>query len=110
MKLSGPHDAPATPVSVSVTVIDGPPMIDAIRTFSSSRKPTWLPSGEKNGVVTPSVPGTAVARSWLRGRIRSCDRGPPMDRGARHQNGKCDHPVQHRPVATATFFAFYRSC
>src|SRR4051812_45287337 len=44
----------------------------------SLRKPTWLPSGEKNGVAAPSVPGTAMAWSWLRARIRSCDRGPPM--------------------------------
>src|SRR5438874_10073945 len=44
----------------------------------SLRNPTCLPSGEKNGVVAPSVPGTAMAWSWLRGRIKSCDRGPPM--------------------------------
>src|SRR5947207_713362 len=44
----------------------------------SLRNPTCLPSGEKNGVVAPSVPGTATAWSWLRGRIKSCDRGPPM--------------------------------
>src|SRR6266700_5349399 len=42
------------------------------------RKPTLLPSGEKNGVLAPSVPGTAIAWSWLRARIKSCDRGPPM--------------------------------
>src|SRR6266550_8304458 len=78
MKLSCPQDAPAVPVSASVTVIDGPPLIDAILSFLSSRNPTRLPSGEKNGEVTPSVPGTAVACSWLVGRIRSCDRGPPM--------------------------------
>src|SRR6267378_5710172 len=44
----------------------------------SLRNPTCLPSGEKNGVATPSVPGTAMAWSWLRARIKSCDRGPPM--------------------------------
>src|SRR5207249_8592061 len=44
----------------------------------SLRNPTCFPSGEKNGVVAPSVPGTAMAWSWLRGRIKSCDRGPPM--------------------------------
>src|SRR5436853_6449032 len=44
----------------------------------SLRNPTCLPSGEKNGVAAPSVPGTARAWSWLRGRIKSCDRGPPM--------------------------------
>src|SRR5213076_1161709 len=44
----------------------------------SLRNPTCLPSGEKNGVVAPSVPVTAMAWSWLRGRIKSCDRGPPM--------------------------------
>src|SRR5437867_7842439 len=44
----------------------------------SLRNPTCLPSGEKNGVVAPSVPGTAMAWSWLRGRIKSCDRRPPM--------------------------------
>src|SRR5450759_4939059 len=76
MNPSGPHDAPANPVSVSVTVIGEPPLIDTIHIFRNARKPTWLPSGEKNGVVTPSVPGTATARSWLRARIRSCHRGP----------------------------------
>src|SRR6266487_452108 len=60
MKLSGPHDAPDTPASESNTVIGGPP------------------SGEKNGEVAPSVPGTAMAWSWLRARIKSCERGPPM--------------------------------
>src|SRR6266540_6085236 len=44
----------------------------------SLRKPTRLPSGEKNGVLAPSVPGTAMAWSWLRARIKSSDRGPPM--------------------------------
>src|SRR3989440_8018526 len=44
----------------------------------SLRNPTCLPSGEKSGVVAPSVPGTAIAWSWLRARIKSCDRGPPM--------------------------------
>src|SRR5204863_2855455 len=46
--------------------------------MKSLRKPTRRPSGEKNGLVAPSVPGTATAWSWLRARIRSCDRGPPM--------------------------------
>src|SRR5712671_6721777 len=78
MKLSCAHDAPAVPVSASVTVMGGPPLIDAIRSLLSSRKPTRLPSGEKNGEVTPSVPGTTVACNWLVGRISSCDRGPPM--------------------------------
>src|SRR5450759_5210285 len=99
MKLSGPHDAPPTPVSVSVTVMDGPPLIDAIRTFSSSRKPTWLPSGEKNGVVTPSVPGTAVAWSWLRGRIKSCDRGPPMYARSDPSGESAMRPDQDPPLA-----------
>src|SRR5947208_8943355 len=44
----------------------------------SLRNPTCLPSGEKNGVVAPSVPVTTMAWSWLRGRIKSCDRRPPM--------------------------------
>src|SRR2546430_8166931 len=44
----------------------------------SLRNPTCLPSGEKNGVVALSVPGRAMAWSWRRGRIKSCDRGPPM--------------------------------
>src|SRR6267143_6206137 len=79
MNPSGPHDAPAVPVrSVSVTVIGGAPLIDAISTSFTLRKPTLLPSGEKNGVLAPSVPGTAIAWSWLRARIKSCDRGPPM--------------------------------
>src|SRR6059036_3329492 len=46
--------------------------------MKSLRKPTLRPSGEKNGEVAPSVPGTAIAWSWLRARIKSCDRGPPM--------------------------------
>src|SRR5437773_10114167 len=46
--------------------------------MKSLRKPTRRPSGEKNGEVAPSVPGTAMAWSWLRARIRSCERGPPM--------------------------------
>src|SRR3989441_10230963 len=31
-----------------------------------------------DGVLAPSVPGTAMAWSWLRARIKSCERGPPM--------------------------------
>src|SRR5213596_698508 len=46
--------------------------------MKSLRKPTRRPSGEKNGEVAPSVPGTAMAWSWLRARIKSCERGPPM--------------------------------
>src|SRR6059036_1469190 len=46
--------------------------------MKSLRKPTLRPSGEKNGEVAPSVPGTAMAWSWLRARIKSCERGPPM--------------------------------
>src|SRR5256885_16924365 len=44
----------------------------------SLRNPTCLPSGEKNGVVAPPAPGTAMAGSWRRGRIKSRDRRPPM--------------------------------
>src|SRR6266550_7971376 len=44
----------------------------------SLRNPTCLPSGEKKGVAAPSVPGTAMAWSWLRARINSWERGPPM--------------------------------
>src|SRR6266404_5726162 len=46
--------------------------------MKSLRKPTRRPSGEKKGEVAPSVPGTAMAWSWLRARIKSCERGPPM--------------------------------
>src|SRR5256885_9946546 len=65
-------------MNVSVTVIGGAPLTVAILTSFTLRKPTLLPSGEKNGVLAPSVPGTAIAWSWLRARSKSCDRGPPM--------------------------------
>src|SRR5467141_259400 len=87
MNPSGPHDAPAVPVrSVSVTL----------------RKPTLLPSGEKNGVLAPSVPGTAIAWSWLRARIKSCDRGPPMYASRDPSGEMATRPDQGAPGAIAS--------
>src|SRR6267143_6482091 len=103
MKSSGPHDAPATPVSVSsATVIVGPPLTDTIRILYNSRKPTFLPSGEKNGVVTPSVPGIAVACSWSRDRIRSCALGPPMYARVEPSGESAMRPDPDGPFAIAS--------
>src|SRR6267142_2050079 len=103
MNPSGPHDAPAVPVrSVSVTVIGGAPLIDAISTSFTLRKPTLLPSGEKNGVLAPSVPGTAIAWSWLRARIKSRDRGPPMYASRDPSGEMATRPDQGAPGAIAS--------
>src|SRR6267378_3437186 len=113
MNPSGPHDAPAVPVrSVSVTVIGGAPLIDAISTSFTLRKPTLLPSGEKNGVLAPSVPGTAIAWSWLRARIKSCDRGPPMY-ASRDPSGEMatrpDQPVLGTLASPESIVSIYRN-
>src|SRR6266403_6297880 len=65
-------------------------------------KPKCLPSGEKNGVVAPSVPGTAMAWSWLRGRIKSCDRGPPMYASRDPSGEMATRPDQGAPGAIAS--------
>src|SRR6266478_6496406 len=101
MNPSGPHDAPASPFSVSDTVIAGPPAIDAIRTLLSSRKPTCLPSGEKNGVNIPSVPGIAVACSSSRDRIRSGDLGPPKYASRLPSGESARRPAQDGAFAIA---------
>src|SRR5258705_2649756 len=103
MNPSGPHDAPDVPVSsVSVTVIGGAPLIDAICTSFTLRKATLPPSGEKNGVLAPSVPGTAIACSWLRARIKSCDRGPPMYATRDPSGEMATRPDQGAPGAIAS--------
>src|SRR5258708_13274640 len=103
MNPSGPHDGPDVPVSsVSVTVIGDAPLIDAICTSFTLRKPTLLPSGEKNGVLAPSVPGTAIAWSWLRARIKSCDRGPPMYASRDPSGEMATRPDQGAPAAIAS--------
>src|SRR5436309_15778381 len=68
----------------------------------SLRNPTCLPSGEKNGVVAPSVPGTAIAWSWLRARIKSCDRGPPMYASRDPSGEMAMRPDQGAPGAIAS--------
>src|SRR2546428_552545 len=68
----------------------------------SLRKPTLLPSGEKNGVLAPSVPGTAIAWSWLRARIQSCDRGPPMYASRDPSGEMATRPDQGAPGAIAS--------
>src|SRR6266568_8211839 len=66
------------------------------------RKPTLLPSGEKNGVLAPSVPATAIAWSWLRARIMSCDRGPPMYASRDPSGEMATRPDQGAPGAIAS--------
>ncbi len=59
IRSSGPHSAPiGFGTSVSVT---GPcPSSETLRTSLSAKKPTHRPSGEKNGLYAPSVPGSAT--------------------------------------------------
>src|SRR5438034_7914689 len=68
----------------------------------SLRNPTCLPSGEKNGVVAPSCPGAAMAGGWLRARIKSCDRGPPMYASRDPSGEMATRPDQGAPGAIAS--------
>ena len=50
----------------SASVIGSPPSSETFFSFSSpaAQKATHFPSGEKNGVVAPSVPGITSASAW----------------------------------------------
>src|SRR6185369_4743599 len=66
---------------LSERVSGGPPSSERIRTVRPFRmKPSWRPSGEKNGLTTPSVPGIGVGRSlsWSRSQRRVPPSAGPM--------------------------------
>ena len=72
---SGPQSAPEA-LRLSVSVTGGPPLSGAIRSVRPPKmKPTWLPSGEKNGLTPLSVPAIGVGRSLSCSRSQS--RLPP---------------------------------
>ena len=50
-----------------------PPPAGTFFSFSSARKPIHAPSGEMNGAVAPSVPGSGAASSRSNERSYSCD-------------------------------------
>ena len=48
----------------SQMVIAAPPVTEILRSFPSVKNPIHCPSGEKNGLCAPSVPGSRARVSW----------------------------------------------
>ena len=61
-----PSVAQSPPLELTLSDSDtvGPPPSATVRSLVPwTRKPSWLPSGEKKGDPAPAVPGTGVAWS-----------------------------------------------
>ena len=66
--------APPRSATASHSVTVGPPVTAIFFSFPPLKKATHCPSGEKNGLAAPSLPGSATAcsRSSLRMNKRIC--------------------------------------
>src|SRR5262245_23687833 len=68
---SGPHAAPAIPLTASQILTGAPPLIATLRRVPVGvcQKPSHLPSGEKNGALPNRPPIGLAALLWPIGRM-----------------------------------------
>src|SRR5262245_54133093 len=64
MRLSAVQQAPRGRLDDSQRLVATPPSIDTRFNQPATKKPTERPSGERNGLVAPSVPAMGVTASF----------------------------------------------